>query len=189
MQFILSWFILLTHICVTRPQCDLNRLFIHWGRGWIYQFCGSLISICCQDFVKDLTKRLIVHSSGGVWFLALHRCCTCRVLIADPHDNRLAVAVELGADRVINVTREDLQEVSCSRWRHSMETLPALVVLCERNPSVTGGFPHKGPVMQSFDVLFVVNRNNGRAFGDLRRHDAQECEFVVLRQRPLYFNK
>ena len=31
-----------------------------------------------------------------------------------------------------------------SWWRPQMETLPALLALCEGNPPVTSGFPHKG---------------------------------------------
>ena len=31
----------------------------------------------------------------------------------------------------------------------------ALLALCEGNPLVTGGFPHNGPVIRSFDVSFV----------------------------------
>ena len=32
-------------------------------------------------------------------------------------------------------------------WRYNMETFSALQTLCEGNPTVTGGSPHKGPVM------------------------------------------
>ena len=58
-----------------------------------------------------------------------------------------------------------------SWWRHDMETLFALMALCEGippvtgpnsaslafcegGPPVTGGFPHKGPTMWSFDAPF-----------------------------------
>ena len=33
-----------------------------------------------------------------------------------------------------------------SWWHHQMETFSALLVLCEGNPPVTGGFPSKRPV-------------------------------------------
>ena len=33
----------------------------------------------------------------------------------------------------------------------------ALQALCEGNLSVTDGLPHNAPVMQSFDVYFVIN--------------------------------
>ena len=38
-----------------------------------------------------------------------------------------------------------------SKWTENvmMETLPTLPALCEGNPPVTGGSPHKGPVMRS----------------------------------------
>ena len=37
--------------------------------------------------------------------------------------------------------------------------IPALLVLCERNPPVTGGFPSQGPVRLSFDVFFDLRLN------------------------------
>ena len=39
-------------------------------------------------------------------------------------------------------------------WRHQMETISALLVLCEGNSPVTGEFPSQRPVMQSFDIFF-----------------------------------
>ena len=44
-------------------------------------------------------------------------------------------------------------------WRHHMETFSALLVLCEGNPPVTGGFPSQRPVMRSFDVFFDLRQN------------------------------
>ena len=41
-----------------------------------------------------------------------------------------------------------------------METLSALLVLCEGNPLVTGGFPQKGPEMGNFDIIFAVKLSN-----------------------------
>ena len=40
------------------------------------------------------------------------------------------------ADRVLHPT--------VSWWRHRMMTFSALLALCEGNPTITGGFPHKG---------------------------------------------
>ena len=40
-----------------------------------------------------------------------------------------------------------------------METFSASLVLCEGNPSVTGGFPLQWPVTRSFDVFFDVRLN------------------------------
>ena len=62
-------------------------------------------------------------------------------------------------------------------WYHDMETLSALLVLCEGNPPMTGGrFPHKGPVMQRFSIVFVycLNKQSIKQSsfpGDLRCHD------------------
>ena len=40
-----------------------------------------------------------------------------------------------------------------------METFSALLVLCEGNPPVTGGFPSQSPVTQNFDVFFDLRLN------------------------------
>ena len=40
--------------------------------------------------------------------------------------------------------------------RHNMETLYALLVLCEGNPPVTGGSLHKGQVIWSFDITLLL---------------------------------
>ena len=54
-------------------------------------------------------------------------------------------------------------------WRHQMETFSALLVLCEGNPAVTGGFPSQRSVTQSFDVFFDL-RLNKRLRKQSRRH-------------------
>ena len=44
-------------------------------------------------------------------------------------------------------------------WCHGMESLSTLLACCEgSNPSLVDSFT-KGLVMQSFDVLFIVNLN------------------------------
>ena len=57
-----------------------------------------------------------------------------------------------------------------------METFSALLILCEGNPPVTGGFPSQRPVTRSFVVFFDMCWTNGwadnRDAGDLRRHPA-----------------
>ena len=45
-------------------------------------------------------------------------------------------------------------------WRHYMETLSALLSLCEGNPALTSGSHRKRTIMQSFDVSFVVSLNS-----------------------------
>ena len=72
-------------------------------------------------------------------------------------------------------------------WRHQMEPFSAILALCEGNPPVAGGFPHKGqwsPVAGVFPhkgqwcgtlifSLICVWTNgsaNNRDAGDLRRH-------------------
>ena len=38
-----------------------------------------------------------------------------------------------------------------------METISALLALCEGNPSINGGSPHKGSVIRSFDVFMYAH--------------------------------
>ena len=52
-----------------------------------------------------------------------------------------------------------------------METFSSLLVLCEGNPPVTGGFPSQKPVTRSFDVFFdlrlkkwLSKQSGGRSF-------------------------
>ena len=46
-----------------------------------------------------------------------------------------------------------------SWWRHQMETVPALLALCEGNPPVTGGFPSQRDSNTGFDAFFDVSLN------------------------------
>ena len=53
-----------------------------------------------------------------------------------------------------------MAQVNCNPWlRNHMEALSALLALCERNPSVTDGFPSQRAVMWTFDVSFYVSLN------------------------------
>ena len=45
-------------------------------------------------------------------------------------------------------------------WRRNqMEAFSVLLALCERNPTVTGGFPSQKPVTPSFDIFFDLRLN------------------------------
>ena len=63
-----------------------------------------------------------------------------------------------------------------SWWRHQVEAFSALLVLCEGNPPVTGGFPSQRPVRRSFGGFFIRTWTNdwanNRDAVDLRRHRA-----------------
>ena len=49
------------------------------------------------------------------------------------------------------------ERAKCVR-NHDMEIFSTFLALCEWNSPVTSGFPsYKGPIMQRFDVFFVVN--------------------------------
>ena len=58
-------------------------------------------------------------------------------------------------------------------WRHQMETLSALLVLCAGNSPVTSEFPSQRPVTRSFHVFLDLRLNKGLSkqyeAGDLRR--------------------
>ena len=64
-----------------------------------------------------------------------------------------------------------------------METFSALLALCEKNLSVSGGLPSQKPVTQSFDDFFDLRLNerltNHRDTGDLRRDHAHYDVTVV----------
>ena len=38
-----------------------------------------------------------------------------------------------------------------------METLSALLAICEGNPPITGGSTYKGPDMRGFDIFYGVS--------------------------------
>ena len=72
--------------------------------------------------------------------------------------------------RLTSVVSQDFERY------HQMETLSALLALCEGNPSATGGFPKWRPLAQSFWYFLWSAWTNGwvnnRDAGDLRRHRA-----------------
>ena len=65
-----------------------------------------------------------------------------------------------------------------------METISALLALCEWNSPVTGEFPSQRPVARSFDVIFDLCLQKGwvnnRDTGGLRRHRVHYDVTVVL---------
>ena len=74
-------------------------------------------------------------------------------------------------------------------WRHQMETVSALLVICAGNSPVTGEFPAQRPVTRSFDVFFDLRLNKrlskNRKAGDLRRHHAH-YDVIVMRTRKRF---
>ena len=80
-------------------------------------------------------------------------------------------------------------------WRRlQMETFSALLVLCEGNPPVTGGFPSQRPVTWSFDVFVDLAWPNdwtkNRDGGDLRRHHAHfDVTVMFCGMRPYLISK
>ena len=58
---------------------------------------------------------------------------------------------------------------------HGMGMLSAILDLCVGNPPISGGFPHKGPLMGSFDSLLLTRtscRTSCRVAVGLRRRGA-----------------
>ena len=54
-------------------------------------------------------------------------------------------------------------------WRHQIETVSALLALCERNSPVTGEFPSQRPVTRSFDVFLDLRPNKQFSKQSMRR--------------------
>ena len=63
----------------------------------------------------------------------------------------------------------------------SVETRSTLLALCEGNPSITGGFPNKGPVVQSFDCW-----TNTQVACDLRLHEAHVTSLITCLSDKTY---
>ena len=77
-------------------------------------------------------------------------------------------------------------------WRHQMEAFSTSLALCEGNPPVTGGFPHKdqwrGALMFSLICSWSNGWANNQDAGDLRRHCAHYDVTVMLAMmRPLKY--
>ena len=68
-------------------------------------------------------------------------------------------------------------------WHHQIEKFSMLLVLCEGNPPVTGGFPSQRPVMCSLDVFFDLHLNKQLSkqsnTSDLRCHHAHNDVTVM----------
>ena len=71
-----------------------------------------------------------------------------------------------------------------------METFSALLALCAGNSPVSGEFPAKRPVTQSFDVFFDRRQLNGwvntREAGDLRRYRAHYDVMVMMAKQLIH---
>ena len=62
-----------------------------------------------------------------------------------------------------------------------MVAISALLALCEGKTPITGRFPQKRPVMQSFYVFFVVSFNNIHQARDLKCYDANVDGLMQVR--------
>ena len=71
-----------------------------------------------------------------------------------------------------------------------METFSLLLALCEGDPPVTGGFPHKGRWRGALIFSLICARTNDEAnnrnAGDLRRHRAHyNVTLIYMRETPV----
>ena len=66
-------------------------------------------------------------------------------------------------------------------WHCYLETLSALLALCEGNPRDAVDSLHKGPVMQSLDIF--GGWSNSRVAGGLRHHDSWRHSNAIWCQR------
>ena len=74
-----------------------------------------------------------------------------------------------------------------------MQTLSALLAVCEGNPPAAVGFPSQRPVARSFDVFFdLCLKKNGWANtwdgGDFTRHGTQYDVTVMIYMYELLMN-
>ena len=71
-----------------------------------------------------------------------------------------------------------------SSWRHERETFSVSLALCEGNPPVTGGFPHKGQWRRALMFSLICASTNGWSnngdTGDLRHHRAHYDVAVMV---------
>ena len=74
--------------------------------------------------------------------------------------------------------------IMCSVWwRHQMETFSALLAICAGNSPVTGEFPAKRPVTQSFDVFFDLRLNkrlNKQSWGWWFETPSCHCDVTLM---------
>ena len=74
-----------------------------------------------------------------------------------------------------------------SWWCHGMKKVIYLLALCEGNPPVTGGFPHKGTVMRGFgDSSVVSSRTFWNKLSGCGRFEmiSRLCDVSTVRTSP-----
>ena len=110
--------------------------------------------------------------------------CVCVLTISNKPVLRMCIALQ--AIWQAQMTSEAFigwNRINRPWWRHKMETFSVLLVLCEGNPSVTGGFPLQRPVTRSFDVFFDLHQakcwGNNRDTDNLERHRAHYVVTVM----------
>ena len=90
-------------------------------------------------FVGSLNDLLFNHSSWR-WSDRFYRSCNLTVI----------TYISRQIQRRCNLNHDDV-----IRWKR----FSALLVLCEGNPPIIGGFPSQRPVMRTFDVFYDLHQN------------------------------
>ena len=113
---------------------------------------------------RALTAMLYAWQIGPFWQDTLELCVmSCSVLpihiiyiayILHGHPIGIGKPYDCPSDSQSTMNVSFGKTTANPRWHYQMETLYALLALCEGNPSVTGGFPAQRQVTRSFDVFF-----------------------------------
>ena len=78
----------------------------------------------------------------------------------------------------------DCKSMWCTWWRHAMEALSTLLALCDGNHRRPVNSPHNGPVLWTYDFVFVVSLNtlltNCQVAGDLTYNMCHMIRLLIL---------
>ena len=123
-----------------------------------------LTELSCKPFNRDhfvcvpSQWETTLHCSAvsHCWAGSIHKMIPASINVESHSDQDLPWDYILQVLKTMTLISQ--HSISCIWWHSVMETLLALA-LCEGSPPVIGGSPHKGPVMQSFDVALVLGLN------------------------------
>ena len=163
-------------------QIMVCRLCCH-VRNWSLETHFSEILVKIQ--ICSFNKMHLMMSPAKWWsfylrFKYVNHWSTTRSLKISGQQNWLMCSKSVSAKIILKifrvVGRVPAGGPERSWWRHRMETISAILDLCEGNTPITGGFPSQRPVTRSSDVCLIFASTNGwannRDAGDLRRHRA-----------------
>ena len=98
-------------------------------------------------------------------------CCVCMIVGLRSEMPNISCKNRRGGAGLVT-----LRKTAPPHMMSSMETFSALLALCEANPPITVGIPHRGQLRRSLMFSLISAWRNGwannRDAGDLRRHRA-----------------